>query len=77
MICSVKETKCYFCILRFVTKVFKNEKTKPVLILVLLFSSLFSFAQQGSAIPKIKKITEKVVEKISKQPFDNNYLLNS
>ncbi len=45
------------------------KKTKPVLILVLLFSSLFSFAQQGSAIPKIK-ITGKVVEKISKQPLE-------
>lgn len=45
------------------------KKIKPVLILVLLFSSLFSFAQQGSAIPKIK-ITGKVVEKISKQPLE-------
>ena len=45
------------------------KKIKPVLILVLLFSSLFSFAQQGPALPKIK-ITGKVVEKISKQPLE-------
>ena len=47
----------------------KMKKIKPVLILVLLFSSLFSFAQQGPALPKIK-ITGKVVEKISKQPLE-------
>ena len=47
----------------------KMKKIKPVLILVLLFSSLFSFAQQGPALPKIK-ITGKVVEKTSKQPLE-------
>ena len=42
---------------------------KSVLILVLFFTTLFSFAQQGSVAPKIK-ITGKVVEKISKQPLE-------
>ena len=41
---------------------------KSVLILVLFFTTLFSFAQQGSN-PKIK-ITGKVLEKISKQPLE-------
>lgn len=41
---------------------------KSVLILVLFFTTLFSFAQQGPN-PKIK-ITGKVLEKISKQPLE-------
>ncbi len=47
------------------------KKMKSVLILVLFFTTLFSFAQapQGPAIPKIK-ITGKVIEKISKQPLE-------
>ncbi|RDI57423.1 outer membrane beta-barrel family protein [Flavobacterium glaciei] len=47
------------------------KKIKSVLILVLFFTTLLSFAQapQGPAVPKIK-ITGKVVEKISKQPLE-------
>ena len=45
------------------------KKIKSVLILVLFFTTLLSFAQQGSVAPKIK-ITGKVVEKISKQPLE-------
>jgi len=50
------------------------KKMKSVLILVLFFTTLFSFAQapqaqQGPAVPKIK-ITGKVIEKISKQPLE-------
>lgn len=42
---------------------------KPVLLLVLFLTSLFSFAQGGPVVPKIK-ISGKVVEKISKQPLE-------
>ena len=45
------------------------KKIKSVLIIALLFTALFSFAQQGEVAPKIK-ITGKVVEKISKQPLE-------
>ena len=45
------------------------KKIKSVLIIVLLFTTLFSFSQQGEVAPKIK-ITGKVVEKISKQPLE-------
>ena len=47
------------------------KKIKSVLILVLFFTTLFSFAQapKGPAVPKIK-ITGKVIEKISKQPLE-------
>ena len=45
------------------------KKIKSVLILVLSFNTLFSFAQQGPTVPKIK-ITGRVVEKISKQPLE-------
>jgi outer membrane receptor protein involved in Fe transport len=44
-------------------------KKKYVLIFVLFTTTLFSFAQQGNLVPKIK-ITGKVVEKISKQPLE-------
>lgn len=44
------------------------KKIKSVLILVLFFNTLFSFAQEGTN-QKIK-ITGKVVEKISKQPLE-------
>ncbi len=45
------------------------KKIKSVLIIVLLFTTLFSLAQQGEVASKIK-ITGKVVEKISKQPLE-------
>ncbi|MFV8363538.1 TonB-dependent receptor domain-containing protein [Flavobacterium sp. ZT3P35] len=45
------------------------KKIKSVLIIVLLFTTLFSFSQQVVVAPKIK-ITGKVVEKISKQPLE-------
>lgn len=45
------------------------KKIKSVLIIVLLFTTLFSFSQQGEVALKIK-ITGKVVEKISKQPLE-------
>lgn len=45
------------------------KKIKSVLILVLLMTTFFSFAQQPPAEPKIK-ISGKVVEKISKQPLE-------
>ncbi|MFV8442166.1 TonB-dependent receptor domain-containing protein [Flavobacterium sp. LB2P44] len=45
------------------------KKINPVLILVLFFTTLFSFAQEGPIVPKIK-ITGKVIEKISKQPLE-------
>ncbi|MFV8369662.1 TonB-dependent receptor domain-containing protein [Flavobacterium sp. LB2R40] len=45
------------------------KKINPVLILVLFFTTLFCFAQEGPIVPKIK-ITGKVIEKISKQPLE-------
>lgn len=45
------------------------KKIKSVLILVLVFTSLFTFAQPGAAGSKIK-ISGKVVEKVSKQPLE-------
>lgn len=45
------------------------KKIKSVLIIVLLFTTLLSFSQQGEVASKIK-ITGKVVEKISKQPLE-------
>ena len=45
------------------------KKIKSVLIIVLLFTTLFSFSQQVVVTPKIK-ITGKVVEKISKQSLE-------
>lgn len=45
------------------------KKIKSVLIIVLLFTTLFSFSQQVVVAPKIK-ITGKVVEKISKQHLE-------
>ena len=47
----------------------KMKKIKSALILVLLLTSTFTFAQQPSAKPKIK-ITGKVIEKVSKQPLE-------
>lgn len=45
------------------------KKIKSALLLVLFFTTLFSYAQQAPAVPKIK-ISGKVVEKISKQPLE-------
>lgn len=45
------------------------KKIKSALLLVLFFITLFSYAQQAPAVPKIK-ISGKVVEKISKQPLE-------
>ncbi len=45
------------------------KKIKSVLIIALLFTTLFSFSQQVVLAPKIK-ITGKIVEKISKQPLE-------
>ena len=45
------------------------KKIKSILLLVLSFNTLFSFAQQAPTVPKIK-ISGRVVEKISNQPLE-------
>ncbi|MBC7750036.1 MAG: TonB-dependent receptor [Methylotenera sp.] len=45
------------------------KKIKSILLLVLSFNTLFSFAQQAPKVPRIK-ISGRVVEKISNQPLE-------
>jgi outer membrane receptor for ferrienterochelin and colicins len=45
------------------------KKLKNLLAFALLFTSLINFAQQSSAVPKIK-VSGKVIEKVSKQPLE-------